>query len=282
MINFTALFFLVFIATAASAEREAVQKTISEEHLTATVSGQVLIADNKPMPYGVVLLYDKLLGPPPSLGKYWRVPDHITSLEKDGRFLLELAEGTYYFQIAQKNPGAEIGPASEDEYLYFHGDADGNALPLIVGKGAGVKLGQLKAFLWKPDMVRRDKGVTAVEGVVVDAEGKPVERAIVLAYYNSAGNGRPVFVSDRTDKNGRYQLRTSDGGAFFLKVRGVVGGGKPASGEYLSTTKEFEPVMVTLKKDEKLKGITLKVMKLSRPGAEAEDTEIRDWRKIEQ
>lgn len=282
MINFPALFFLVFIATAACAEGEAVQKPSAEEQLLTTVSGQVMVGINKPMPYGVVLLYDKLMGPPPSSGKYWRVPDNISPLEKDGRFSLDLVEGTYYLQVAQKNPGAEIGPASEAEYLYFHADADGNALPLVVAKGASVNLGQLKAFLWKPEMIVRDKGVTAVEGVVVDTEGKPVERSIVLAYYNSSGNGRPVFVSDRTDKNGRYQLRTNDGGTFFLKVRGVVGGGKPVSGEYLSTTKEFEPVMVTLKKNEKLKGVTLKVMKLSRPGAEAEDTEIRDWRKIEQ
>lgn len=282
MINFPALFFLVFIASAACAEGVAVPETSSENLSLATVSGQVMVANNKPMPYGVVLLYDKSLGPPPSLGKYWRVPDNISPLEKDGRFLLELVEGSYYFQVSQKNPGAEIGPASEAENLYFHGDAEGNALPLIVSKGANVKLGQLQAFLWKPDMVKRDKGITAVEGVVVDGEGKPVERAVVLAYYNSGGNGKPVFVSDRTDKNGRYQLRTNDGGMFFLKVRSVVGGGKPASGEYLNTTKEFEPVMVTLKKDEKLKGVTLKVMKMSRPGVESEDVEKRDWRKIEQ
>jgi len=233
------------------------------------------------MPYGVILLYDKKLGPPPSLGKYWRVPDHITSLGKDGRFLLELEPGTYYFQVSQKNPGAEIGPASQDEYLYFHGDAEGNALPIVVSNGTSVKLGQLKAFLWKPDMIRRDKGITAIEGVVVDTEGAPVERAVVLAYYNNVGQGRPVFISERTDKSGRFQLRTDDGGTFYLKVRSVVGGGKPSKGEFLNTTKEFEPVVVTLKKEEKVKGITLKVIKMSRPIEEPEDTERRDWRKIE-
>lgn len=280
MIYFPALLFLVFIATAACAEGKITKKPITEELLTATVSGQVMVDNNKPMPYGVILLYDKLLGPPPSLGKYLRVPDNISPLDKDGRFLLKLVEGTYYFQVAQKNPDAEIGPANEDENLYFHGDADGNALPLIVRKGAEVKLGQLKSFHWKPDMIRRDKGVTAVEGVVVDTDGKPVERAVVLAYYNSAGNGRPVFVSGRTDKNGRYQLRTNDGGTFLLKVRSVFGGGKPSAGEYLNTTKEFEPVMVTLKKDEKLKGVTLKVMKFTLPKAEGGDQENRDRPKL--
>ncbi len=282
MIIFRALFFLVFIASAACAEGDAALKPLHEESLAATVSGQIMIGDNMPMPYGVVLLYDKLLGPPPSLGKYWRVPDHITALGNDGRFSLELADGTYYFQVSQKNPGAEIGPANEAEYLYFHGDAEGNSLPLIVSKGQSVNLGQLKAFLWKPDLIKRDMGITSVEGVVVDPDGKPVERAVVLAYYNNIGQGRPVFISDRTDKSGRYQLRTNDGGIFYLKVRSVVGGGKPSKGEYLNTTKEFEPVKVTLKKEEKLKGVTLKVMKMSRPGEEAEDIEKRDWRKIVQ
>jgi hypothetical protein len=269
--------FLFFIATAACAEGEATQNTVSTEQLTATVSGQVMIGDKQPMPYGIVLLYDKALGPPPSLGKYWRVPDLINPLGKDGQFSLEVTEGTYYLQVSQKNPGAEVGPANESENLYFHGDADGNALPVIVSKGAKIKLGQLRAFLWKPDIVERNKGITAVEGVVLDTDGKPVERALVLAYYNDIGQGRPVFISERTDKSGRYQLRTDAGGTFFLKVRSVVGGGKPSSGEYLNTTKEFAPTSVTLKKGETLKGITLKVMKFSRPGDDSANTEKRDW-----
>src|SRR6185369_12688258 len=251
MINLPAFFFLVFLATAVRAEDKAAVNSSPKEQSAATVSGQIMIGDNKPMPYGVILLYDGLLGPPPSLGKYWRVPDLITPLGKDGRFSLELADGTYYFQVSQKNPGVEIGPASENEFLYFHGDADGNALPIIVSNRSSVKLGQLKAFLWKPEMIIRDKGVTSVEGVVVDTEGKPVERAVVLAYYNNVSQGRPVFISDRTDKNGRFQLRTNDGGTFYLKVRSVVGGGKPSKGEYMNTTKEFEPVEVNLKKEEK-------------------------------
>lgn len=235
------------------------------DNLPGGLAGQVMIDDKTPMPHGVVLLYDERLGPPPSLGRYWRVPDLITLLGKEGRFSVEVKKGTYYLQVAQKSPGAEVGPAVEKEYLYFHGDADGNARPLVVGGNDHINLGRLKAFLWSPDMVKRDKGITSVEGVVVDTDGTPVERAIVLAYYNPEGNGRPVFVSDRTDNKGRYQLRTNDGGTFYLKVRSVVGGGKPSSGEYLNTTKEFIPVAVTLKKNERVQGVTLKVMKFARP-----------------
>lgn len=279
----TILLFLMVMATAYLAGAETLPLPAQQEGLSASIAGQVMIDDKTPMTYGVVLLYDGNSGPPPALGRYWRVPDLITTLGTEGRFSIEVGEGTYYLQVSQKNPGGDVGPAVEKEYLYFHGDAEGNAFPLVVGGGGRMDLGRLKAFLWSPEMVKREKGITAVEGVVVDTEGKPVERAVVLAYYNPEGNGRPIFVSDRTDKKGRYQLRTNEGGTFYLKVRSVIGGGKPASGEYLNTTKEFTPVAVTLKKGERQQGVTLRVMKLQRPlDDEPGSTEKREWRLIEQ
>ncbi|NVN99419.1 MAG: carboxypeptidase regulatory-like domain-containing protein [Geobacteraceae bacterium] len=270
----TLIFFLLFGATAYAADEGDGKKA----DLPATISGQIMIDAKTPMSHGVILLFDKNLGPPPSMGRYWRVPDLITPLGKDGKFSLEVVDGTYYLQFSQKNPKAEIGPAIDKEYFYFHGDSDGNATPLEIVNNKGLNLGRLKAFLWTPDIVQRDKGITAVEGVVVDTEGKPVERAVVLAYYNPVGQGRPIFISDRTDKKGRYQLRTNDGGTFYLKVRSVIGGGKPAAGEYLNTTKEFEPLPVTLKKGEKLKDITLKVMLFTRPQEEIAPLEKREWK----
>jgi hypothetical protein len=274
--------FLLFLAVPVHADTGAPPSPGDGGGLS-TISGQVMIDAATPMSFGVVLLYDGKSGPPPALGRYWRVPDLITPLEKEGKFTLEVSEGTYYLQVAQKNPGSEVGPAVENEYLYFHGDKEGNALPLVVGPGTQHRLGQLKAFLWSPEMVRRDKGITSVEGVVEDTDGKPVARAVVLAYYNPTGNGRPIFVSDRTDAKGRYQLRTNDGGTFYLKVRSVIGGGKPASGEYLNTTKEFTPVEVTLKRGERRQGVALKVMKLQRP---ADMDQVpdgkREWRLMKQ
>lgn len=253
----------------------------SQEKLPSTISGQIMIDAKTPMQEGVILLYDSRVGPPPSLGKYWRVPDLITPLEKEGIFSLVVEEGVYYLQASQKNPNAEIGPAVEKEYLYFHGDAAGNAIPLTVGKGSDLKLGQLKAFLWNPDMVQREKGITSVEGTIVDTDGAPVERAIVLGYYNPVGQGRPVFISDRTDKKGYFQLRTDDGGTFYLKVRGVIGGGKPSAGEYLNTTKDFQPFQVILKKGERLKDVTLTVKLFSRPAEEPAPLERREWKVFE-
>lgn len=264
-----------------AAEQPASAASAAAENIAAAISGQIVIDDKTPMAQGIILLYNSKSGPPPSLGRYWRVPDHMSPVGDNGMFSLDVAEGTYYLQSARKNPDGEIGPAYEKEYVYFHGDAQGNALPITIKRGEKHSLGRLQAFLWSPDMVQRDKGITAVEGVVVDTDGKPVPRALVLAYYSGTGLGRPVFVSDRTGKDGRFQLRTNDGGTFFLKVRSVAGGGKPSAGEFLNTTKEFQPELVTLKKGEKLKGITLKVMKFSRPLEKEAPVEKREWRVLE-
>jgi hypothetical protein len=246
----------------------------------ATISGQVVIKDKTPMPNGIVLLYNKQMGPPPSLGKYWRVPDLIIPLDSEGRFSLEVAEGTYYLQVAQKNPDAEIGPAKEREYLYFHSDSAGNPRPLVATAGAKLNLGIVTAALWTPDMVQRDKGITSVEGVVVDMDGKPVEKAVVFAYLSPEATGRPSFVSERTDKKGTFQLRFHDGGTYYLKVRSVFGGGTPQTGEFLNVTSDFVATVVSPKKDQRLQGVTLKVKLFTKPGDAAGSEEKRDWKKL--
>jgi hypothetical protein len=228
---------------------------------------------------GIVLLYDQRMGPPPSLGKYWRVPDIIIPLDHEGKFFLELDEGTYYLQAAQKNPDAEIGPAKDRELLYFHSDGAGNPRPLVASAGASLNLGILAATIWTPDMVQRDKGITSVEGRVVDMEGKPVERAVVFAYLSQEATGRPAFVSERTDKNGIFQIRFHDGGTYYLKVRSVIGGGTPQSGEFLNVTSDFSATVVSPKKDERLKDINLKVKLFTKPGDSAESSP-RDWKKL--
>ena len=113
------------------------------------------------------------------------------------------------------------------------------------------------AVPWLPGRIPRDKGVTAIEGVVVDQAGKPVANAAVLAYLNPTAEGRPTFVSDRTAGNGTFQLRVAGAGTYYLKVRSVLGGGAPLPGEFLNTTAEFATVTVTLAKDQILKGISL-------------------------
>lgn len=232
----------------------------------AIIHGRMMMQGKIPMVNGIVFLYDKSMGPPPSPqdNKYWRVPDQITVTDKNGEFSFEVPEGTYYLTAAQKDPDVEMGPPQADEYNYFHGDAEGNPQPIIVTPGSRLNLGVLVPSLWSPNTVLRDKGITAVEGTVSDTEGKPVEGALIFAYLSKHITGRPIFISDKTDKNGKFLLRVHDGGSFYMKVRSVYGGGAPEDGEFQSITKDFEPFVVTLKKDQRLQGVQLKVKRFSR------------------
>jgi len=247
-----------------------------------TLSGKVMIKENTPMANAMVLLYNRSLGPPPHPYKYWRVPDMIMSTEEDGAFSIDLPEGTYYLMIAQKSPDSEIGPPGKDEFLYYHTDTEGNAAPLTIASGKKLDLGQLSgAFFWTADKVEREKGITSANGVVADASGQPVKNVVVFAYRNSDATGRPSFVSDRTDKNGKFSIRFYDGGNYFLKVRGVIGGGKPRTGEFMNVTRDFEPVRISLKKDEKLKDVKLQVKMFINPVEQTPsplENDERSWR----
>ena len=124
-------------------------------------------------------------------------------------------------------------------------------------------------------MVQRDKGITAVEGIIADQDGIPVENAVVFAYLSSKAAGRPTFVSERTDKKGRYQIRFHAGGTYYLRVRSVIGGGTPEAGEFLNTTSDFNPEQVTITTAQTLHGITLKVKKFTRSGSSGPNERTR-------
>lgn len=233
----------------------------------ATLTGRIVSPDKNQMVNWMVYLFNKSMGPPPSRDKYWRVPDLISGVDADGSFSVAISEGTYYLTAAQKDPDAEMGPPTEREFHYFHGDPAWNPLPLAVASGATLNLGALPgAFLWTPEMSKSEEGVTSIAGTVTDMAGKPLEGAVIFAYLSQDITGRPVFISERTGKEGSYQLRVHGGGTFYLKVRSVYGGGSPETGEYLNITDEFKPFSVTLRKGQKLQGIAIQVKKFPKRG----------------
>lgn len=247
-----------------------------------TVTGQVMIDATTPMAKGVVLLYSNFTGPPPNPYKYWRIPDQVFPADNDGKFSLNLPPGEWYMMIAQKKQDTEIGPPLESEFLYFHGDSSGNARAIPVTDQGTVDLGKLTGtFTWLPAMSERSKGITSVEGVVLTAEGKPVPNLVVLAFYTPETRRRPAFVSERTDKDGKFIIRVAGGGDYWLKVRGIIGGGAPATGEYQNTTDEFTPFMVSLENDQKLEGVILNVKEFSGIGSTGQPQQQRIWKRVD-
>ena len=278
LFSLTIISFLVFTVFAYGEALPAPQ-TEAPSEAEAVISGKVMIKGKTPMAYGIVLMFNKDYGPPPHPYRYWRIPDLINGTDKNGNFSVAVPEGTYYLMIAQKKPGGEIGPPKEKEFLYFHGDAKGNATPITVTSGTRLNLGVLaKSFVWTPKMVSQDKNVTAIEGVVADTEGIPVEHAVVFAYLSPDAVGRPAFVSDRTKKNGSYQLRVYEGSTYYLKVRSVIGGGAPEAGELQSAAKGIPPVEVAVATGQQLKGVTLKVEKFSGKGSTGVEKPAKIWK----
>jgi hypothetical protein len=235
-----------------------------------TIYGQINIPGKTASELALIFLFDAGQGPPPSREKYWRVPDLIETADNNGAFSIDVPAGTYYFIATKRAEESEMGPPHDGDYFYFNGDAKGNPLPLTVTKGTKLNLGVISgAYPYSRSMLLHDKGITAIEGVVLDPEGKPAEWVVVFASLTATTQGRPLFVSERTRKDGKFFLRVHDGGTFYLRVRGLYGAGTPDKGELLSEVAGEKPTKVTLKNGEKLQGITLKMRPFSKLGPDS-------------
>ncbi len=237
---------------------------------TGSISGQLLTSKGEPLAGGTVYFFDPTVGPPPAHEKYWRVPDFMKRLDGEGKFNMTLPEGQYYMGATRKLTGKPIGPPREGDYFFISADDKGTPLTYNIKRNASIYLGKVaKAVPFKSSTVNYGKGITAIEGVVLDDEGKPVENALVFAFVSAAKVGRPLFTSDPTGKEGKFILRVHDSGIYYLKMRSVYGGGPPVAGEIIGNYGEKEPLAVSVQKGERLTGILIKVRKFPGRGPQA-------------
>jgi hypothetical protein len=237
---------------------------------TGTVSGQLLTTGGEPLAGGMVYFFNDAVGPPPAHEKYWRVPDFMKPLDNEGRFTVVLPEGRYYMGATKRLSGRLAGPPRDGDYYFISTDDKGVPVIYSVKNNAQTDLGKIaKAIPFKSSTVDYGKGVTAIEGVILDGEGKPVESALVLAFVSAATVGRPLFTSDHTGKDGKFILRVHDSGTYYLKVRSVYGGGPPVAGEIIGTFGEKEPLAVSVQKGARVTGLIIRVKKFPGRGPQA-------------
>jgi len=229
----------------------------AEEAKTGSISGKVMIKDGVPMANGVVFVFNSSSGPPPSSDKYWRVPDEIVKTDAEGKFVATLADGTYFIGAIQRKSGEDIGPPQEgDMFLPFHGE--GSPKPHVVVSGSATDLGIITGALpFKKSSIKIKDGITAIEGKVIDSRGKPLQNAFVFAFLTPAMVGKPLFISERSGKDGTYILRVHQGGDYFLKIRNTYGGGAMKAGEIMGSYGQEKPVAVKAKSGEIAKGINI-------------------------
>lgn len=221
--------------------------------VTGTLKGSIQTSDGRPLAGGKVYIFNDATGPSPDPEKYWRVPDLLAALDDTGGFSIELPPGRYYIgAIQRKRDGAMIGPPSEGDVYYAGKDKH------EVSATAMNNLGVIKvAKPFSVSNIAHGEGLTAIEGSVFDKQGNPIENVMVFAHKNHAMNDKPIFVSDRTGKDGAYRLRVAGAGTFYLRVRSSYGGGVPVEGSIMGAYGGNNPKAVMVGEREVLKGINL-------------------------
>jgi hypothetical protein len=227
---------------------------------TGSVTGQIVVKGQGPMSGGTVFFFDEVSGPPPSATKYWRVPTHAFKVDENGKFKAVLPEGKYYMGASKKLSGEPLGPPQDGDFFFISQDEKGNPKLHAVRKNEVIDMGIISEAVpfSKKTLVR--EGITSIEGTILNEKGKPVEGIIVFAFSTPTMVGRPLFVSYRSDKDGKYLLRLHAGGTYYLKARVNYEGGPPSADQIMGVYRDGQPL--TIKTGETKKGIDIKVTRV--------------------
>lgn len=224
---------------------------------TGSITGKIAEKGKGPLTGGMVLFFSEKSGPPPSATRYWRVPTHSFSIDKNGRFKATLPEGKYYMGATQKLLGEQLGPPGDGDLFFISQDKSGKPQLHTVKGNEILDMGlisEAKPFSRKTLVT---EGITSIQGTITDEKGSPVEGMLVFAFPTPTMFGRPLFVSERTDKDGHYLLRLYGEGKYFLSSRANYGGGPPTAEQNMGTYAKGQPV--TLQTGEIVKGINITV-----------------------
>lgn len=191
---------------------------VAQETGMGTITGKFMTASGETMAGGTVKFFDSATGPSPITHEYWKFPDYFFRVEADGTFSAQLPEGTYYLMAVKKTSMHKpIVPPEEGDLIYP--PWDGAQKPYFIKSGETTDLGVIvKAVPFKKEWAA--KGKTGIEGVVLDAYGKPVKRVLIIAYVNPAKQESTFIADQRTTEDGKYILRVPEGGRYYVRVKG--------------------------------------------------------------
>jgi hypothetical protein len=209
-----------------------------------TVTGLVSIKGEEHPKNGTVFFYDEGSGPPPSATRYWKVPTYVFKVDGTGRFNAVLPEGMYYMGVIVRQSEDPLGPPQEGDYFFISQDQKGRPKKLSIWKDSRIDLGAITGAVPFKRESLETKGITSLQGAIRDEKGTPVEGMLVFAYTHPSMFGRPLFVSERSDKSGKYLLRVSGGGTYYLLVRIDYSGGPRSTDELWGVRKGSKAVTV--------------------------------------
>jgi len=237
-------------------------KEATPEIKKGTVTGTIMVKDreNVPLSWGQIMLYDVSTGPPPVPEKYERTPDISKNMDADGKFRIELPEGRYYIGAVKRLSGDKLGPPDVGDYVFRSLNEKGKPKEYQVKGGQVLDIGTFaEAFPLSEKDISKRHVTTAIEGVVVSTDWLPVEGAVVIAFAEPVIGKKPLFVSNKSDKEGKYVLPIAEG-TYYLRVRNSFAAGPPEPGQIVGYYGEGTPAPVSVKDCEILNGIDFQVV----------------------
>lgn len=194
------------------------------EMTTAIPTGVVgrVLHDGKPVANAIVFVYPDLSAQFKGFGLGMSAPT-----DEKGQFEVPLPAGSYYLVARVRHGKSLAGPLQAgDLFGYLPGN------PVTVGKDSVTKVSL--PVIAVPEKVSRHAatmfGQTRISGRIVDRAGKPLAGLQALLYADDTMLNRPLYVSQPTGEDGRFQLSFPTGGTFYLAARNSLGG-TPAPGE---------------------------------------------------
>jgi hypothetical protein len=196
-----------------------------------TLSGQVMTADGKPLPGGVVSFFDSKKGIPPLIANMHRIPDMVGRMSPEGKFSIKLLPGSYYMGALITDPGRGPGPPQKGETFYFVKNDKGELRTFTLGTKEEKDAGQVIGAL--PESFPLVKNLVTIKGRLLKDDTTPFVGGTVLVK-SDMNNQRPDFVSQRTGEDGGFTLQLPPETPYFLlgRERSV---GRPVPGSYVGT-----------------------------------------------
>lgn len=154
----------------------------------------------------------------------FRGPAFIVYPSFDGNFNINLPPGTYYVIARKRTKGGMYGPIEEgDLFNFYYGN------PVVVRKGVmkNVEIECVKRL----SQLESDEGYPMLSGIIRDKNGNPKSGIFVMLYHNKDMQGKPVYISGRSDSKGNFSVKVPPG-KYFITARENIGG-PPITGEWV-------------------------------------------------
>ena len=213
------------------------------------VVGQVTHA-GQPQSGAIIFIYTDLTTQFKGLGYMMAGPT-----DDQGRFELDLPDGTYYLIARKRQGNMTVGPLRSGDFVGYYPQ---NPLRVRKNRAEPVNIPMLEVPD-KVDQMNRDlNGQTSISGLITNTSGEPVGGVRVVLYVNSQMLDRPLLVSQPTGSDGRYTLSMQVGGNYYLAARNTLGGA-PGPGDLYGTYDENPDHKLRIKSGAALDGINIKV-----------------------